>query len=177
MSCCPSSTTTRPSQRANPVTKRTIFLILRAKTLPFFRLSVPHSHDRYGLTETSRLGCQVKLTPDMNGMQVASPNSIHQAALRTLCALIVHVCHDFPSHHSPVQAARGHPQLLRRRPQAQAALERGAAGEGTHFALVEFLPVLFGRGARWRPLRLMRFNYLPRILRVGSCHREHGGGH
>ena len=24
----------------------------------------------YGLTETSRLGCQVKLTPQMNGMQV-----------------------------------------------------------------------------------------------------------
>ncbi len=31
----------------------------------------------HGLTRTSRLGCQVRLTPNLNGLLVSLPNEIH----------------------------------------------------------------------------------------------------
>ena len=80
---------------------------------------------RYGLTQTSRLGCQVKLTPSMNGMQVTSPHVVPWLALAVLFSRIPF---DFPSNYSSVQAARGHSQLLCRRPQAQASLKHLAEG-------------------------------------------------
>jgi hypothetical protein len=54
-------------------------LDLACVNTPLFRcLDASYLHLRYGLTQTSRLGCQVKLTPGMNGMQVASPLRMSQ---------------------------------------------------------------------------------------------------
>jgi hypothetical protein len=44
----------------------------------------------YGLTETSRLGCQVKLTPQMNGMQVLQRAACAPAACTPCHSLLTH---------------------------------------------------------------------------------------
>jgi hypothetical protein len=64
----------------NRATRRTIFSILRAFSSPSC-FHILTCQCRYGLTETSRLGCQVKLTPSMHGVQVAAQLSNAQLAL------------------------------------------------------------------------------------------------
>lgn len=55
--------------------------VIASSLFPAFAQSVSRLDMAYGLTETSRLGCQVKITPEMDGIRIRLPSATRNFAV------------------------------------------------------------------------------------------------